>query len=85
MNGPRPVLLVLGAGRHQAPLIQRAEERGVRTVAVDYYQDSPGKRIASHAELADALDVAAVREIALRHRVDGVTTVGTDQAVLRMV
>lgn len=78
----RPRLLVLGAGRHQAPLIRRAEQRGIETIAVDYYEDSPGKAIASHAVLADALDVAAVTDAAQLHGADGITTIGTDQTVL---
>lgn len=75
-------LLVLGAGRHQAPLIQRAEDRGITTIAVDYYTDSPGKKIASHAVLADALDVDAVVAAARDHAVEAVATVGTDQVMV---
>ena len=61
-------LLVLGAGRHQETLIQRAEERGVAVVAVDYYPDAPGQGYASHPELVDALDVPANIELAERYR-----------------
>lgn len=75
-------LLVLGAGRHQAPLIQRAEDRGITTIAVDYYTDSPGKKVASHAVLADALDVDAVIAAARDHEVNAVATVGTDQVMV---
>lgn len=38
-------LLVLGGGRHQTPLISRAEERGVEVVVVDYLPGSPGHAI----------------------------------------
>lgn len=79
-----PTLLVLGAGRHQAPLIERAEQRGVATVALDYFENSPGKRIATHTVLADALDHDRVLAAAREHRIDGITTVGTDQPVLVM-
>lgn len=75
-------LLVLGAGRHQTPLIARAESRGIRSIALDYYDDSPGKKIASAAVLADALDIEAVLAAARDHEIDAVTTVGTDQAVI---
>jgi biotin carboxylase len=74
-------LMVLGAGRHQAGLIARAERRGIEVVAVDYYERSPGKALATHPVLADALDVAASMDIADRYDVDGVVTVGTDQTV----
>jgi biotin carboxylase len=78
---PDARLMVLGAGRHQAGLIARAECRGIEVVAVDYHEHSPGKSLATHPVLADALDVAANIEIAARYGVDGVVTVGTDQTV----
>lgn len=74
--------LVLGAGRHQAPLIARAEERGIRTIALDYYENSPGKEVASASVLADALDADAVLAAARAHEIDAIATVGTDQAVI---
>ncbi|HSM66099.1 MAG TPA: hypothetical protein VK860_07330, partial [Ilumatobacteraceae bacterium] len=77
-------LLVLGAGRHQAPLIERAERRGICTIALDPYPDSPGKRVASIAADGDALDADRVLEVARRHHVDGIVTIGTDQPVLVM-
>jgi biotin carboxylase len=77
-------LLVLGAGRHQAPLIRRAEARGIRCVALDPYGESPGKKLATYSVLADAFDADAVLAAARHHRVDGVTTIGTDQTVAVM-
>lgn len=77
-------LLVLGAGRHQTPLIRQAERRGICTIALDPYPDSPGKRAASIAAEGDALDAERAAEVALEHRADGVTTIGTDQPVLVM-
>ncbi len=75
-------LLVLGAGRHQAPLIARANERGVETVAIDPYEDSAGKLIATHTVLGDALDDETVLDAARRFDVHGIATVGTDQALV---
>lgn len=80
----RKKLLVLGAGRHQVDLIQRAEQIGIEVVAVDYYPNAPGKEFASHPELVDALDINRVLEVAIEHGVDGVMTSGTDQAVRTM-
>jgi biotin carboxylase len=77
-------LLVLGAGRHQLPLIRRAEERGVEVVVADYLPDSPGKAYASHSTMADAFDVDAVLEVAAQYAVDGIVTTGTDQPVVTM-
>ena len=83
MTAP-PKLLVLGAGRHQAPLIRRAEERGIAVVASDYHADAPGKRHASFPADVDALDVDANVALARRHDVSGVVTTGTDMAVVTM-
>jgi biotin carboxylase len=77
-------LLVLGAGRHQTPLILRAEERGIEVVVADYLADSPGKQFASHTTMVDALDIDAVGAVAREYAVDGVVTTGTDQAVVTM-
>jgi biotin carboxylase len=84
-RGPeRTRLLVLGAGRHQTPLIRRAEERGIEVVVADYLPDSPGKAYASHPTMVDMLDVDAVGDLVERFSVDGVVTTGTDQSVMTM-
>jgi biotin carboxylase len=75
---------VLGAGRHQAGLIRRAEEGGLRVVASDYYPDSPGKGLASYPQDCSAVDAAANIELARRYGVEGVITTGTDMAVVTM-
>lgn len=80
----RPRLLVLGAGRHQAQLIQRAESRRIAVVASDYYPDAPGKRYASFPVDLDALDVDANVALGREHDVAGVITTGTDMAVVTM-
>lgn len=77
-------LLVLGGGRHQVPLIKRAEERGIDVVLVDYLTDAPGRAFASHSELADATDARAAVQVAERHHVDGVITTGTDLPIQTM-
>ncbi len=74
-------VLVLGAGRHQVPLIQRARERGAFVVTSDYLPDSPGREFASLPLLTDALDSTVNIELAHEHDIDAVLTVGTDQAL----
>jgi biotin carboxylase len=71
-------LLVLGGGRHQVPLIERAQSRGVDVVMVDYLVDAPGRSVATYPELADATDSDAATRIAKEYDVDGVITTGTD-------
>lgn len=77
-------LLVLGAGRHQKDLIRRAEARGLRVVASDYYPDAPGKAFASYPEDTDALAVDANIALARKYGVHGVITSGTDLALVTM-
>ena len=79
-----PRLLVLGAGRHQKALIRRAEERGLRVVAVDYYADAPGKALASYPVDLDALAIEEVIAVARKYAVRGVITSGTDLALVTM-
>lgn len=81
-NGDR--LLVLGAGRHQKELIRRAELRGIRVVAADYYPDAPGKSFATFPTEVDALDLESVIDLARSYDVSGVVTIGTDMTVRTM-
>src|SRR5205823_2054968 len=74
-------VLFVGAGRHQRRAILRAQELGVRVVAVDRNADAPGMREADVAEAVDFRDVPAVIEAARRHSVDGVLTISADRAV----
>jgi biotin carboxylase len=77
-------LLVLGAGRHQKALIRRAEQRGLRVVASDYYSDAPGKAFASYPIDVDATAIAENITLARRYGVCGVITSGTDLALVAM-
>jgi biotin carboxylase len=77
-------LLVLGAGRHQKDLIRRAEQRGLRVVASDYYPDAPGKAYASYRADTDALAVEDNIRLARKYGVCGVITSGTDQPLVTM-
>ena len=76
-----PSVLFVGAGRHQCRAILRAQELGLRVVGVDRNPDAAGLQEADVAEAVDFSDVAAVIDVARRHRVDGVLTVSADRAV----
>lgn len=77
-------LLVLGAGRHQKELIRRAEARGLRVVASDYYPNAPGKAIASYPQDVDATAIAENVTLARKYGVRGVITCGSDLALVPM-
>jgi biotin carboxylase len=74
-------VLFVGAGRHQRRAIERAQELGLRVVAVDRNSDAAGLAQADVAEVVDLRDVEAVIEVARRHGVDGVLTISADRAV----
>ena len=74
-------VLFVGAGRHQRRAIARAQELGLRTVAVDRNPDALGLKVADVAEVFDFQDVAGVIEAGRRHGVDGVLTISADRAV----
>lgn len=74
-------VLFVGAGRHQRRPIARAQELGLRVIAVDREADAPGLQTADVGEVVDFKDVAGVIEVARRHNVDGVLTVSADRAV----
>lgn len=77
-------LMVLGGGRHQIPLIVRAEQRGIEVVLVDYLSDAPARDVATHALLQDALDPAAAIAAGREYDIDGIVTTGTDLPVVTM-
>ena len=77
-------ILVLGAGRHQKELIRRAEARGLRVVAADYYPDAPGKAFASYPVDVDALAIGQNIDLARRYGVCAVITTGTDMPLVTM-
>ena len=80
-HDPR-TLMVLGAGRGQVGLLRAARERGLRTVVVTLPGRSlPGLAMADEVEHADLLDPAAVAEVAVRVRPDGIATSCMDTAV----
>jgi len=74
-------VLFVGAGRHQRRAIVRAQELGLRVVAVDRNEAALGLAVADAAETVDFQDVERVIEVGRRHRVDGVLTVSADRAV----
>jgi biotin carboxylase len=74
-------VLFVGAGRHQRRAIRRAQELGLRVVAVDRNAEALGLGEADVAEIVDFMDIDAVAEVGRKHSVDGVLTVSADRAV----
>ena len=75
-------ILILGAGYMQLNAIRKAKEKGYTVIVADYLPDAPGKKLADYSEMTSTFDIAGNIEIARKHKVDGVFTIGTDQPVL---
>lgn len=73
--------MILGAGMYQVPIIERAKERGIYTVAVSPDGDYPGLTIADKVYYYDVRDEKKVLEAAQAEKIDGITTDQTDVAV----
>jgi len=74
-------ILFVGAGRHQRGAIRRAQELGLRAIAVDRNGAAAGIQVADVGEVVDFQDVDGVIEVPRRHGVDGALTVSADRAV----
>ncbi len=74
-------VLFVGAARDQRAAIVQARERGLHVVAVDPDPHAEGLAHADVAEVADIGTATSVEEIARRHAVNGVLTIGLGSAV----
>lgn len=73
--------MVMGAGMYQLPLISRAKERGIFTIAVSPDGNYPGLQIADKVYYYDVRDEDRVLSSAMEENIDGITTDQTDIAV----
>lgn len=75
-------VLFLGGTGAMRDAVEKAKMMDICTVVVDYYENSPAKKIADYAYLVSTTDVDAVLEIARKHRIDGVFTGFSDANLL---
>ena len=75
-------LMIMGAGIYQVPLIRRAKEMGIHTIAVSIPGDYPGFAVADEVCYINTTDQEAVLDKARELGIDGIVTVGTDVAVI---
>ena len=81
MNESRKTIMILGAGQLQIPILQRAKERGLRTVVVSPESNQPGCRYADVIVPLDVRDEIGILKAAEENHIDGVTTDQTDLPV----
>jgi phosphoribosylaminoimidazole carboxylase (NCAIR synthetase) len=74
-------LLILGAGRHQVPLIVAAESLGFKVVIADNNSNAPGRQYSTFQTFASSTDFHMCKKVAEDYDVVGVTTSGTDQPI----
>lgn len=77
-------LMVLGAGIYQVPLIRKAKEMGIYTIAVSIPGNYPGFSIADKCLYVNTTDSEGVLKAATDEEVDGICTTGTDVCVPAM-
>ncbi len=75
-------LMIMGAGIYQVPLIRKAKEMGIWTIAVSIPGNYPGFAIADQVIYENTVDYEKVLEAARREQIDGIVTAGTDVAVV---
>ena len=75
-------IVLLGAMQMHLPLIERAHERGIDVVTVDWTKENPGHSLASAAYFDSTTDAEAVERIVRREKADGVLTFNSDPAAL---
>lgn len=74
-------IMILGAGRYQVPIIEKARELGYETIAISPQGDYPGLAIADKVYYLDVRDEQGILNVARAERITGVTTDQTDIAV----
>lgn len=74
-------ILVLGAGVYQVPLIRKAREMGLFTIAASIPGKYPGFACADQAAYVNTTDREAILKLAADEHVAGIVTAGTDVCV----
>ena len=78
-------LMIMGAGIYQVPLIKKAKEMGIYTIAVSIPGNYPGFALADKVIYENTVDYEKILEVAKAEKIDGIVTAGTDVAVITMV
>ena len=77
-------LLILGAGIYQVPLIEKAREMGLYTIAASYSGNYPGLALADEVWNVDTRDFETLIQLSRSAGIAGVCTSGTDVAIISL-
>lgn len=83
-NAGAKVVMVFGAGVNQLELIESSRRLGIISVVLDPCSDPPGKYSADFFYQVQGDDFITTREIALKHKVNGIVT-GQMEKPLRLM
>lgn len=75
-------ILIVGASYEQVPLIEKANERGFTTIAMDIDPEAPGLAIADVAVCSSTRDVQAAITTAREHDITAVTTNSSESSIM---
>jgi len=70
----KKTILIFGAGLNQYLLIKAARDLGITSVVLDPDPDAPGKEIADYFYVVAGNDYDTTKQIAVKHKVDGLAT-----------
>lgn len=74
-------IIILGAGIYQVPLIKQAKSMGLYVIVISIKGNYPGFELADKCYYVDTKNYEEILKIALREKIDGICTTGTDVAV----
>lgn len=72
-------ILILGASELQVPGIKKAQEMGLKCIAVDYDRNATGAKIADVFYDISTLDEKRVLDVAKYHNISGIFTICSDR------
>lgn len=75
-------VLVLAGGYDQIELIEELKKRNNEVILVDYFVNPPAKKVVDKHYQISTLDEMAVKEVAIKEKIELITTACTDQALL---
>ena len=74
-------MIIVGAGRDQVFMIDKAREMGLVTIAIDMNSEAVGKDHSDYFYPISTSDKESALEVAKHHKIDGVATSGTNDAI----
>lgn len=67
-------LLIMGGISLNVDIVKTAKNMGITTIVIDYYSDSPAKKVADESYQVSTTDVDAVVELCKKKKIDGIFT-----------